>query len=136
MKKPEIISVVILLFSILSFNQVAAQGASVVKTDVTININVGEEIITLQGMATRVFTPSFVFTKTYVFTEKLPKEDLIKIKSTFGTYANSIEGISGKLTATGEMLSGVGFLNKAGKLIIHLHSNGAGTDFPVGWFNF
>lgn len=134
MKKPKIISFVVLLFTILSSYQVFAQGANVKKVSVTIEINVENETLTLKGEATRVFTPSSVFVKTYVFTTKLSKEDLVRIQSKFGDYANSIEGISGLLSETGETLNGVGFLNKAGKLTIHLHSNGAGTDFPVGWF--
>ena len=134
MKKPKIIFFVVLLFTILSSYQVFAQGANVKKVSVTIVINVVNETLTLKGEATRVFTPSSVFVKTYVFTTKLSKEDLVRIQSKFGDYANSIEGISGLLSEKGETLNGVGFLNKAGKLIIHLHSNGAGTDFPVGWF--
>lgn len=136
MKTTKIFSIIILLlFTLLSSSQVFAQGANVQKVSVTININVGDETITLEGKGTRIFTPSSVFLRTYVFTAKLSESDLEKIHSKFGPFANYIEGISGTLS-TGEYLVGLGFINKAGKLIIHLHSNGAGTEFPVGWFNW
>jgi len=134
MKTLKIIPVFILLLTLLSSLEVSAKGADVRKVFVSIKINVGDEIITLEGQGVRVFTPSSVFMKTYIFTQKLSDEDLAKIQSKFGSYANSIEGIAGTLSETGEYLQGFGFLNKAGKLTIRLHSNGAGTDFPVGWF--
>ena len=134
MKKPKIIAVLILLFTFLSSYHVSAQGADVKQVYVRIHINTGDEQITLEGQGVRVFTPSSVFVKTYVFTKKLSSEELAKIQSKFGNFANYIEGISGTLPETNEVLTGVGFINKAGKLTIHLHSNGAGTEFPVGWF--
>ena len=133
MKTTKIFSI-IFLFTLLSSYQVSAKGADIKKVCVTIQINLGNETLILEGIGTRVFTPSSVFMKTYVFTAKLSEEDLAKIQSKFGAYANSIEGISGNVKETGESVVGYGFLNKAGKLIIHLHSNGAGTDFPVAWF--
>jgi hypothetical protein len=134
MKKLKIISILILVFTFWGSQQVWAQKADVQKTHVTISINVGGEILLLEGESTRVYTPSDVFVRTYIFTQKLSKEDLIKIQSIFGPYANCIKGIKGVIEETGESVTGIGFLNKAGKLTIQLHSNGAGTDFPVGWF--
>lgn len=134
MKKLKIISILILVFTFWGSQQVWAQKADVQKTHVTISINVGGEILILEGESTRVCTPSDVFVRTYIFTQKLSKEDLIKIQSIFGPYANYIKGIKGVIEETNESVTGIGFLNKAGKLTIHLHSNGAGTDFPVGWF--
>lgn len=103
------------------------------KIEIEFNLKIDGKEITLRGHSVRVFTPSSVFTRTYILTQKLTESELELIRSNLGYYANYVIEILGTIADTGEELIGVGFLNKAGKLTVTFHSNGAGTTFPNGW---
>jgi hypothetical protein len=111
-------------------NQLYAQEAKPERSVVCINLILDNgDDFRIEGKSLKVNTPSSNFLKTYKF--KVPESAMEELD--FGIYANKIIGV--KLTLeSGEVIIGVGFLNKAGILTFTVHSNGAGGFFPIGWF--
>ena len=131
MKTPKFFLPVLLFFAFIAVSdQLFAQRAEPEKIIVSINLNLdsGENFF-LEGDGLELTTPGFNFLRTYKF--KVPESIMAEID--FGPFANKIIGVA-LTTETGEVLIGVGYLNKAGNLSFTIHRNGAGGIFPVGWF--